>query len=252
MDKTKFFNAVRSTVFGGRLTQGQVDGIEYILAEAQKRNVNNEYLANILATTTWETARTMQPITERGNVAYFDKYEPNTKIGRALGNTHKGDGYRYRGRGYVQITGRANYEKATRYFRETLKIDADFVNDPDLALKPEYAVIILIVGMIEGWFTGKKLGDYLDGIDEDDAEDRREHINARRVVNGTDKATEIADIAMAYERALRDSGRPESFRPVPTPTENVPADPGRSVGLSGGLWAVIWLAYRLLKRFVRR
>jgi putative chitinase len=96
VNTSNFYASVRSTVFGGSLKTTQVDGMNLILAEADKRGVNNEFLAYILATPAWETAKTMQPIHELGKVSYFDKYEPTTKIGKRLGNTQKGDGYRYR------------------------------------------------------------------------------------------------------------------------------------------------------------
>jgi predicted chitinase len=58
----------------------------------------------------WETARRFTPVTEFGQPSYFNKYDAGTPIGRRLGNMQPGDGFRFRGRGYVQITGRANYE----------------------------------------------------------------------------------------------------------------------------------------------
>jgi predicted chitinase len=120
----------------------------------------------------------MQPITERGAKSYFDKYEPGTARGRALGNTKKGDGYLYRGRGYVQVTGRANYRK---FGIETT---------PDDALKPDVAAHILIHGCLTGMFTGKRLSDYPD------------FKNMRRVINGTDKADLIASYADIFLKAL--------------------------------------------------
>lgn len=52
-----------------------------------------------------------------------------------LGNTQKGDGVRYKGRGYIQITGRANYTALAK----DLKIDC--VNHPELLERPKYAIL---------------------------------------------------------------------------------------------------------------
>jgi predicted chitinase len=129
----------------------------------------------------------MQPITEYGGKSYFGKYDTGP-LAKALGNTPEadGDGYLYRGRGYVQITGRANYAKAG------VALGLDLVRNPDLALQPTVAAQILVRGCSEGWFTGKKLADYLPG----------DYVEARRVVNGKDRADLIAGYARNYEAAL--------------------------------------------------
>lgn len=68
------------------------------------------------------------------------KYEPPSDLATALGNTQTGDGYRYRGRGALQLTGRANYRKAGP------AIGADLEAFPDLAAEP------LMACRIAGWF----------------------------------------------------------------------------------------------------
>lgn len=184
MNRKVFFGAVRP-LFGGSLSQGQVDGIEALLAATAALPVTHR--AYLLATAKHETADTMRPIVEYGGRKYFDKYDTG-KLATALGNTPAadGDGYLYRGRGYVQVTGRANYGKAG------LALGLDLLRHPDMALHPTVASQILVRGCSEGWFTGKKLGEYLPG----------DYRNARRVVNGTDRADLIAGYARQFEIAL--------------------------------------------------
>jgi putative chitinase len=186
MNRSGFYAAIRP-MFGGALSQKQVDGIEAILAAIDAQPLT--FRAYLLATAFHETAQTMQPIVEYGGRKYFDKYDTG-KLAKALGNTPEadGDGYLYRGRGYVQITGRANYAKAAQ------ALGVDLLRQPDLALQPTIAAQILVRGCVEGWFTARKLSDYLPG----------DYVGARRVVNGTDKAELIAGYAREFDAALAD------------------------------------------------
>jgi hypothetical protein len=199
------FDVVRP-LFGGKLTQQQVDGINHLVSMWGRYGDGDRYkLSYLLATTAWETAYTMQPIHERGPKSYFSKYEPGTSIGKALGNTTAGDGYKFRGRGHVQLTGRRNYAKAGKAF------GIDLIKEPDLALTPDVSARVLITGCLEGWFTGRSLGQYI-------TPDLIDYKNARRVVNGLDKAAQIAEMAKVFESALGVRiPAPPLTQPRPTP-----------------------------------
>jgi putative chitinase len=71
-----------------------------------------------------------------------------------------------------------------------------------MALQPEIAAKILVKGMQEGWFTGKKLADYL----PQHAANRLQFQQARRIINGTDKADLIAGYALQFQSALDAGG----------------------------------------------
>ncbi|MET3900845.1 hypothetical protein ABIB57_004813 [Devosia sp. UYZn731] len=100
-----FFSHVRASVFGGEISQPQVNGINAILDAWDRYGDGNlQQLTYALATPNVEPGGRYQPIYETGAKSYFAKYEPGTK----LGNTIAGDGYKFRGAGAVQQTGRGN------------------------------------------------------------------------------------------------------------------------------------------------
>lgn len=182
----QFFNKIASLF--PKMSPKQKEGVITLLNATYRLPL--EQRAYLLATSYHETAATMQPITEFGGRKYFDKYDTG-QLAAALGNTPEadGDGFFYRGRGYVQITGRANYDKAGK------KLRVDLLNKPDLALVPTIAASILVQGCTEGWFTGRTLNNYIN-------KDKVDYVNARRVINGLDKARTIAGYAKTFEEAL--------------------------------------------------
>lgn len=188
MTNDAFFAGVRARLFGGAMTRDQVEGINALLSTwLRLGNGNPQMLAYVLATAYHETACTMQPIYERGPRRYFDKYEPGTPLGKRLGNTRPGDGFKYRGRGFVQLTGRRNYAFVGG------KLGVDLIGRPDDALGTVIAAEILVAGSLEGWFTGKGLGSF------------KTFRDMRRVINGMDRADLIAGYAEKFLAALSDA-----------------------------------------------
>lgn len=175
IDRKKFFSGVRSSPFNNRMNQGQVEGCNAILAEWERRGLTDlRWLAYILATVFWECDRTMLPIREvgKGKGRAYGKFDPVT-------------GQTYYGRGYVQLTWRRNYEAMGKL------LGVDLVNAPDRALDPKIASQILFEGMIRGTFTTRKLADYFNSKITD-------WVNARRIINGTDRASVIAGYAKMF------------------------------------------------------
>jgi len=172
-DAQHFFATIRPMF--GSMTQSQVDGCNALLAASDGLPVT--WRAYLLATAFHETARTMQPIAEYGHGK-----------GKPYGQPGKHGGQAAYGRGYVQLTWDANYEKAD----EKMGLNGALLADFGLAMQPDIAAKIAVHGMSEGWFTGKAFKDYLPG----------DYVHARRIINGMDKADVIAGYARKFEEAL--------------------------------------------------
>jgi putative chitinase len=181
MNRAVFFNAIRP-MFDGSLGLAQVARIEAILDGLESRKVNVRHAAYILGTAHHESGKFIYMQEIWGPTPAQRRYEGRKKD---LGNVVKGDGKKFLGRGFVQITGRANYKDWSR------RLGVDLVKEPHLATLTQYAVPILIDGMLLGTFTGVKLGDF------------SSYREMRRVVNQMDQADKIAGYAVDYEDALR-------------------------------------------------
>ena len=233
LNRSAFFDAVREKPFGGRLSQGQVDGMNAIL-DACPPDLSTDRLAYCLATPVVETARTMQPIKEYGGASYFrrmyDIQGERPAKARELGNLTPGDGALFCGRGYVQLTGRSNYQRATTRLRTLgyLTPTDDLEKTPDLAMRPDVAAAILFVGMGEGWFTGRKLSDYF-------TTGRADAVEARRIINGQDRAVEIAadwgKMRTALVQARHSPGAVTTRLPVP-PIDVQPIPPASTLPMA--------------------
>lgn len=218
MNRQSFFASIRKNPFNG-LTQAQVDGVDAILDECESQVVTDQrQIAYILATPMIETGGTFEPITESLNysasslISKFPNRISNAeafKYGRTanqkanqemigniiyggewgkknLGNSQPGDGYKFRGRSFPQLTGRRLYEIF------------GYADNPDAVNTVRVGAQIMVKAMKEGIFTGKRLSDYFSASKED-------WVNARRIVNGTDRADDIAKFAKTFYKALKDA-----------------------------------------------
>ena len=186
MNRERFLELVDYRLFGNRMDPSQRAGIEAILDEWDlRRLLDLRQLAYILATVKWETAATMQPVRE----AYW-----LSENWRRINLRY----YPYYGRGLVQITWERNYREMTRLLKARFTprfLDFDMVKTPDLALDPAVAIAITFEGMFGGLFTGKSLEDYFTST-------QTNWVGARKIINGTDRAAEIAQIAIDFHNCL--------------------------------------------------
>ena len=217
MNRSKFYDTIKRTLFKGSLSISQMSGMEAIFNEYELRQLNNlEWLAYILATAYHETGRRMQPIYENLNYsaqgladtfpvrcAISPKETPKKPNEKAIAIAHKpisiatyvyagkngngdessGDGWHYRGRGFSQTTGRSNYKWA------------GCENDPDKMLNLEVSVKTMFTGMIEGRYTGDRLSDFFNS-------NKHDSVMARKIINRLDRAELISTYYNEFHKAL--------------------------------------------------
>lgn len=149
-----------------------------IMQEAKAQQLTKAQIAYILATAEHES----------DSFNTLEEYSSGTQYnGRAdLGNSQPDDGPRFKGRGYVQLTGRLNYTTYTQITGiELVKLPLILMNWPALS------VFVIVDGMMRGVYTGQRLNKFVNSSQTD-------FFNARQVVNGHDKADKIAAQAQVW------------------------------------------------------
>lgn len=176
INKVEFYKLLRDRGLFTVLSSQQVQSIDSILFEAEKQGIEDtRQVAYIMATAYWEAHNPrkpelrMTPMREFGGEVYLKgkKYYP------------------YFGRGFSQLTWDYNYRK------EAKRLGLDLMNNPDLILDIPIAANSHVFNMKTGGYTGKKLSDYIN-------DKKCDFLNARRIINGTDKAAEIMAIAQKF------------------------------------------------------
>lgn len=194
MNCSRFYKAVQAEFFNGRLSQQQTDGMAAILERWNGSSFTDlRWLAYIFGTVYHETARTMAPIEEYGK----GKGRRYGKKIKQSGQPYTTPDHIYYGRGYVQLTWFENYDKMGRI------LGIPLLQHPELALVPEHAADIMFEGMTKSVsFKGDFTGHYLEQYFNDTMED---WINARRIINGLDRAELIAGYAKRFHEILKSS-----------------------------------------------
>ena len=208
IDRARFFESYRAAF--SPLNDSQREGLEELLAAAEgdPQITDLRWLAYMLATVKHECADRWKPIEEFGKGKGREYGKPVT-VTDPEGRTHTNV---YYGRGYVQLTWDFNYRAMGKALGNRL------LYEPKLALDPRVAYKIMSLGMRQGMFTNPKhrLSTYIN-------DEKVDYVNARRIINGVDRAQLIAGYARKLEQVLRDSvvasvpGVPGVPAPQPAP-----------------------------------
>lgn len=258
-----FFDSIRTSLFN-QLSTDQVQNLNFIFdAWKEVDDKDIRLLSYSLAIAYHEVGPNLTPVSENLNYSAqrmtevwpsrfktLEAAKPfannpeklaNKVYGGRLGNDKEGDGWRYRGRGYSQITGKVSYDKFAKL------LNLDLVGNPDLALQQKVAAKILIMGIRDGLFTGKKFSDYTS------YEKARPTVNAdstRKTQGGKSTISkDIAGYANKFEKALENGisegvavvVQPSTSTPVaiPTTVNNQNSALGKLIGLLIALAGVL-------------
>lgn len=197
INRIAFFNRLKTQNLFPKLLQHQVDGLNAILDEFETfyPDMDLRQLAYILATVYHEVNKTMQPIEEYGK-GEGRSYGKKLKYGGGPGKRIPYDlpNKLYYGRGHTQNTWFEAYEKLTNTKRAKAE-GWDFLNNPELLLLMKPSIWATFYSMTTGLYTGRKLKQYF-------TDKITDWVNARRIINGLDKAELIAVYAKKFYNCL--------------------------------------------------
>jgi len=193
LDHKRFYDRIRVSLFRGSLTQAEVDNINIILSYWDQSYTNNpkQQLAYVLATVLGEVGHRGEMGPVRETYATSDAQARYRLRHKKYAQSVPPYGHAYYGRGYVQLTWRYNYES------QEARTGFPLVQYPDLALRTDVAVDVLVNGMMTGAFNryGHGLAHYVN-------ETHVDYVAARYTVNVQDRAVEIAGYAHKFWDAI--------------------------------------------------
>jgi hypothetical protein len=186
---TSFFNSMRTGILGPTLAQSEIDGCNAILTAMTGTPLS--HCSYAFATAFHETAGTMQPVRE----AYW--------LSEAWRKSHLRY-YPWYGRGYVQLTWDTNYKRAD----DELGLGGTLIKNLDRALELPIAAQVMRRGMEEGWFAADSKGRHTlkRHLPAGGLATAAQFKEARRIINGVDRADMVARYALQFQAALQTAG----------------------------------------------
>ena len=199
IDRKEFFTRYRSSAsFLSTLNQTQVAGYDAIFDYWEDSTLNDlRWLAYILATAYHETGATIEPVregfckTDDCSIRAVANLLSRGIIARNYALPHPNENS-YFGRGLVQLTHGFNYEKMGK----ALGLEMLLYDYPSLVLNLDISVKILVKGMTDGLFTSTRLSNFFNSATTN-------WVDARTIINGHDRADDIADYAKDFFNCLK-------------------------------------------------
>jgi putative chitinase len=237
IDKSAFYGHLRNTLLRSGIRTNHTKAMDALLLDMYGRPTS--WIAYALATAWHETGGNMKPNAENLNYSVqgllntFGRHriseadarrlgrQPGEgplsvarqrKIGNIiyggewgrtnLGNTEPNDGWDFRGRGMDHCTGRRNYRVTGN------DIGLDLIAEPGLLLVLENALKALHTGMVTGRYAVDRSGrhSFARHLPRSGNATRAQFREARRIINGVDKADQIAGHALIFQEALNAGG----------------------------------------------